>query len=139
MTEQLTKGDLVVSRLKPFQVLTVQRAYRGLCDVRQPAAGLIEGVPMKVLERVAPEAPLYGVGETAFGVVWTKAVVVGADGILRWLAEQSQHTVDRAHVCEVKHVAGQVFEWGDWHPVAGLLAPQDGQNEAQDVPAQVIY
>ena len=39
--EQLTKGDLVVSRLRPFAVLTVQRAYRALCDVRMPAAGLI--------------------------------------------------------------------------------------------------
>ena len=95
-------------------------------------------MPAKVLESVPADVQLYGVGETAFGVVWTKAVVVGAAGILGWLAEQSQHTVDRAHVCEVKHVGGQALKWGDWHPVAGLLAREDGQSEAQDLPVQVM-
>ena len=128
---EFCQGDLVVSRLKPFSVLTVQRGYRQQCDVRQPAGGLVCGVPARVLEKVPADVQLYAVGEIAFDVVWPKAVVVGPDGIVRWAAEQSDYTLDHAFVCDVQHDGGHSWKWGEWFPLAEVLAPVDGQAEAE--------
>jgi hypothetical protein len=126
----LSMGDVVVSRLNPNIAHIIKRVYGDYADLHRPGEPPICKVPVKLLTKVPSTTPLFALGVPAFGVMWVSAVVVGAKGILAWLAEQDTYTCAKAQACCIT-MDGIAFMPGDWYAIVDLLDDQEAQPEAQ--------
>ena len=124
----LKRGDLVMARFRPDNVGVVEAVYGELCDVRRLGREPMKGVPAKAMRPVPPDVTLYAVGEMLYGVVWTKGVVAGAEGVLCWLHQQPPAVIERSSICILDR---RLQPCTAWEPIAGILAKEDKEDAPQ--------
>lgn len=115
------RGDVVVARFRPDNVGVVEKVYGELCDLRRPGRDPLKGVPAKALTPAPADVTLYALGDTAFGVIWTKYIVAGAEGLLSWMRHQQPTTIANASICVVDRRFQPLTQWAS---VAEVLAEE---------------
>ena len=110
-SNDLQPGDLVVARFRPDNVGVVERVYGDLCDIRRPGKEPLQGAPLVALTPAPADVTLYAVGQSACGVIWTKGVVAGAEGLLSWMRHQTPAAVAEASLCVVDRRFQPLTQW----------------------------